>query len=83
LEIVSNERFGKTLRREVPIADSFNTTKQAQVVIILWLIQCNYIRPYLALSMQSPVPRTLIENGIKLDGSTPSTWVVQTYWMKE
>ena len=56
-----NERFNGTLRREVLDAEWFTTTKQAQIVIDLWLKQYNHTRPHQALQMRPPVPQTLLE----------------------
>ena len=58
-----NERFNGTLRHEVPNAEWFATTKQAQIVINQWLRQYNYIRPHQALNMRPPVPETVQKNG--------------------
>ncbi len=54
-----NERFNGTLRREVLDAEWFATTRQAQVVIDIWLKQYNEIRPHAALGMRPPVPETI------------------------
>lgn len=65
-----NERFNGTLRREVLDAEWFTTTRQAQVVIDLWLKQYNHTRPHQALNMRPPVPETLARNGPVVGGST-------------
>lgn len=54
-----NERFHKTLRREVPNAEWFANVEQAKTVIEKWLRQYNYTRPYQALGMRPPVPETI------------------------
>ena len=54
-----NERFNGTLRREVLDAEWFATTRQAQVVIEIWLKQYNEVRPHEALGMRPPVPETI------------------------
>ncbi|MCR9088811.1 MAG: integrase core domain-containing protein [Rhodobacteraceae bacterium] len=56
-----NERFNGTLRRQVLSAESFTTTKQAQVVINHWLRQYNHTRRHQALNMRPPVPETILE----------------------
>ncbi len=56
-----NERFNGTLRREVVNAEWFTTTKQAQIVINLWLKQYNQTRPHQALNMRPPGPETVLE----------------------
>ena len=56
-----NERFNGTLRREVLNAEWFASTRQAQVVINLWLRQYNHVRPHHALAMRPPVPETILE----------------------
>jgi len=58
-----NERFNGTLRREVLNAEWFTTTKQAQIVIDVWLKQYNNTRPHQALNMRPPVPETLLRIG--------------------
>jgi len=55
-----NERFNGTLRKEVLNAEWFHTTRQAQVVINVWLRQYNQIRPHHALNMTTTRPRNLI-----------------------
>ncbi len=57
------ERFNGTLRREVPNAEWFTTTKHAQIVIDHWLRQYNHMRLHQALKMQPPVPETLLKSG--------------------
>lgn len=56
-----NERFNGTLRHELLNAEWFTTTRQAQVVIDIWLKQYNQIRPHHALGMRTPVPETILE----------------------
>ena len=46
-------------RREVLDAEWFATTRQAQVVINIWLKQYNESRPHEALGMRPPVPETI------------------------
>jgi len=58
-----NERFNGTLRHEVLNAEWFSTTKQAQIVINLWLRQYNHIRPHRSLNMRPPVPETINISG--------------------
>ena len=58
-----NERFNGTLRHEVLNAEWFTTTKQAQIVIDVWLKQYNNTRPHQALNMRPPVPETLLRIG--------------------
>ena len=58
-----NERFNGTLRHEVLNAEWFSTTKQAQIVINMWLKQYNHIRPHRSLNMRPPVPETASKSG--------------------
>jgi len=58
-----NERFNGTLRHEILNAEWFSTTKQAQIVINLWLKQYNHIRPHRSLNMRPPVPETSVKSG--------------------
>ncbi|WP_412176205.1 integrase core domain-containing protein [Lentibacter sp. XHP0401] len=51
----------------VPNAEWFHSTRQAQVAINVWLKQYNRIRPHHALGMRPPVPETLLENS-KISG---------------
>ena len=61
--IVHNERFNGTLRREVLNAEWFSSIRQAKTVIGVWLKQYNHIRPHQALNMRPPVPETLQPSG--------------------
>lgn len=63
-----NERFNRTLRREVLNAEWFTSLHQAQTVINTWLRQYNHIRPHQALGMRPPMPETLIKNGTQQGG---------------
>ena len=63
-----NERFNGTLRQEVLNAEWFATTRQAQIIIDLWLRQYNHTRPHQALNMRPPVPKTLLRNGPDIGG---------------
>ena len=63
-----NERFNGTLRHEVLNAEWFTTTRQAQIVINIWLRQYNHTRPHQALNMRPPVPETLLRNGPAVGG---------------
>ena len=56
-----NKCFNGTLRKEVLNAEWFHTTRQAQVVINVWLRQYNQIRPHHALNMRPHAPETLLE----------------------
>ncbi|WP_093972424.1 integrase core domain-containing protein [Boseongicola aestuarii] len=56
-----NERFNRTLRREVLNAEWVKSTKQIQVVVDHSLRQYNHTRPHQALNMRPPVPETLFE----------------------
>ena len=58
-EIGYNERFNGTLRREVLGAEWFATTRQARIVIDIWIREYNEIRPHEALAMRRPVPETI------------------------
>tara|TARA_A100001011_G_scaffold122748_1_gene129583 strand:- start:957 stop:1121 length:165 start_codon:yes stop_codon:yes gene_type:complete len=42
-------------------AEWFQSAKQAQVAINVWLRQYNQIRPHHASGMRPPVPETLLE----------------------
>ena len=55
-----NERFNRTLRREVLNAEWLHS-KQSQVAINAQIRQYNQIRPHHALGMRPPVPETLSE----------------------
>ena len=63
-----NERFNGTLRREVLNAEWFQSAKQAQVAINVWLRQYNQIRHHHALGMRPPVPETSLEKA-KISGT--------------
>ena len=63
-----NERFNRTLRREVLNAASFQSAKQVQVAINVWLRQYNQIRHHHALGMRPPVPETSLEKA-KISGT--------------
>ncbi|WP_367274442.1 transposase [uncultured Tateyamaria sp.] len=54
-----NERFNRTLRREILNAEWFSTTKQPQIVIDHRLKQYNHTRPHQALYTGPPVPETI------------------------
>ncbi|MEM1163038.1 MAG: integrase core domain-containing protein [Pseudomonadota bacterium] len=56
-----NERFNRTLRREVLSAERFAATEQAQIVINHSLRQYNHTRPHQALNIRPPVPETFLQ----------------------
>jgi len=51
--------LNSTLRREVLDAEWFVTTRQAQIIIDMWLRQYTHIRPHQALNMRASVPKTI------------------------
>ena len=56
-----NERFNGTPRREVLNAEWFQSAKQAQAAINVWLGKYNQTRHHHALGMRPPVPETSSE----------------------
>ncbi len=56
-----NERFNRTLRRDVLNAKWFTTTEQAQIVFNHWLRQFNHTWPRQALNTRPPASETLLK----------------------
>jgi putative transposase len=57
-----NERFNGSLRDELLNGESFDTLKEAKVIIESWRKHYNEIRPHSSLNYRPPEPKVLINN---------------------
>jgi len=67
-----NESFNGTLGDEVLKREIFYTLKEGQIIIEMWRMEYNQIRPHSSLGYKSPAPETVAHWMIPAGGSYPS-----------